>query len=80
VYEKSLEMKHFRVCPYPGEAELAPSWAAGVGRDEKKRAPTEAVGCTIDAGEDGKSEILAYVAAGGGSPPSKSLPMREVDR
>ena len=39
MYEKSLEMKHFRVCPYREEAELAPSWAARVGRDEKKGLP-----------------------------------------
>jgi hypothetical protein len=34
VYEKSLEVRHFLVVPYPEEPELAPSWAAGVGRDE----------------------------------------------
>jgi hypothetical protein len=35
VYDKSLEMRHFRVFPYPEEVELAPSWAAGVARDER---------------------------------------------
>jgi len=35
VYEKSLEMTHSRVFPYPEEADLAPSWAAGVARDRK---------------------------------------------
>jgi hypothetical protein len=62
VYEKSLEMRHFQVCPYPEEAELARCWAAGVGRDEKK-APTEAVGCTIDADQDGKTEILDAIGS-----------------
>jgi hypothetical protein len=37
VYEKSLEMKHFRAFSCPEEAELAPCWAAGVGRDEKMK-------------------------------------------
>jgi hypothetical protein len=26
----------------------------------RETAPTEAVGCTIDAGQDGKTEILVY--------------------
>lgn len=62
MYEKSLEMKPFLVFPYPEEAGLAHSWAAGVARDgkDKKTAPTEAVGCTIDGGQEAKTEILAY--------------------
>jgi hypothetical protein len=41
VYEKSLEMRHFRAFPYPEEAGLASSWAARVARDGrmKKSAP-----------------------------------------
>lgn len=35
VYEKSLEIRHFRVFAYPEEAELAPSWDAAVARDGK---------------------------------------------
>jgi D-alanine-D-alanine ligase-like ATP-grasp enzyme len=34
VSEKLLEMRHFRVLLYPEEPESAPSWAAGVVRDE----------------------------------------------
>jgi len=30
-------MRHFLVVPYREEAGLAPSWAAGVGRDEKMK-------------------------------------------
>jgi hypothetical protein len=46
-------MTQFLVFPFPEEAELAPSWAAGVARDGKdeKNGPTEAVGCTSDAGK-----------------------------
>jgi hypothetical protein len=33
VCEKSLEMRHFGVLPYPEEGELAHSWAPGGGRD-----------------------------------------------
>jgi hypothetical protein len=60
VSEKPLEMRHFQVLTYPEEPELAPSWAAGVARDGKMRqtAPMGAVGCTIDGGQDGKTEIL----------------------
>jgi hypothetical protein len=62
VYEKSLEMRHFRVCPYPDEAELAPSSAARAARDGKdgKKAPTEAAGCIIGSGREAKTEILDY--------------------
>ena len=57
MYEKSLEVRHFRVSPYPEEPELAPCWAAGVARDGKMRetAPTEAVGCTIEGGREAKN-------------------------
>jgi len=48
--------------PYPGEVELAsfpglPEWL-GMERSKKTTA-TEAVGRTMDAGQDGKTEILA---------------------
>ena len=61
VWEESLEMRHFRVSPCPEEAELAPSWAAAVARDgnDEINAPTEAVECTIEGGEEAKTEILA---------------------
>jgi hypothetical protein len=36
VYERSLGMRHFQVLTYLQEAELAPTQAAGVARDEKK--------------------------------------------
>jgi hypothetical protein len=60
VYEKSLEMRHFLVFHYPEEARLAPSWAAGVARDGKMRktGPMGEVGCTIDGGQEAKTEIL----------------------
>jgi hypothetical protein len=47
--------------PYPEEAGLAPLWAAGVAREGKdeETAPTEAVGCIMTAGREGKMEILA---------------------
>lgn len=35
MYEKSLEMRHFRVVTYPEEPDLAPSWAAGAARGGK---------------------------------------------
>jgi len=35
VYEKSLEMMRFRVFRSRRKPELAPSWTAGVARDEK---------------------------------------------
>jgi hypothetical protein len=35
VRENSFEMRHFRVSTYSEEAELAPSWVAGVARDGK---------------------------------------------
>jgi hypothetical protein len=36
-----------------------PTWAAGAGWDQemKEKGSPEAVGCTIDAGQDGKTEI-----------------------
>jgi hypothetical protein len=63
VYEKSLETRHFQVCPYPEEAEPAPSWAAGAGRDErneKNGSDGSEVGSIIAAGQGAKKEILAY--------------------
>jgi len=55
-------MRHFRVCPYPEEAELAASWVAGVARqgNNKRTASTEAIGCTIEGGQDAKTGILVY--------------------
>ena len=49
------------VFPYPEEAGLAPSWAAGVVRDGKDETmvPTEAGGCILPGGSEGKIEILA---------------------
>ncbi len=46
-----MKMRQFLVYPYPQEVGLAPSWAAGVIRDEKneKMVPTEAVGCMLAA-------------------------------
>jgi len=60
VYEKPLEMRHFRVFTYPEEPELAPSGAAGVARDgnNKRTASTEAIARTIEGGQEAKSEIL----------------------
>jgi len=59
VYEKSLEMRHFRVLrirrsqswPLPG-----PPQSLGMER-MKKTAPTEAVGCKIDSDREAKMEI-----------------------
>ena len=55
-----MKMRQFLVFPYPEEAGLAPSWAAGVVRDGKdeKTVPTEAVGCILPGGREGKMEIL----------------------
>ena len=60
VYEKSFELRHSPVFPYPEEAELAPFGlpnALGRGR-MKKTASTEAAGCRIDGAQDAKKEIL----------------------
>jgi hypothetical protein len=53
-------MRHLQVFTYPEEPEVAPSWAAGVARDEKMRqtAPMKAVGFTIEDGQEAKMEIL----------------------
>ncbi len=32
--------RHFRVCPYAEEAELAPPWAAGVAQDGEDKKPS----------------------------------------
>jgi hypothetical protein len=55
-----LKLRQFLVSPYPEEAGLSPSWAAGVARGGKdeKMSRTEAIGCTIAAGYEGKMEIL----------------------
>ena len=46
-----MKMRQFLVYPYPQEVGPAPSWAAGVIRDEKneRMVPTEAVGCMLAA-------------------------------
>jgi hypothetical protein len=56
-------MRQFLVFPYPEEAGLAPSGAARVARDGKdeKTAPTEAVGCILTAGREGKMGILVQL-------------------
>ena len=56
-------MRQFLVFPYPEEAGLAPSGAAGVARDGKdeKTAPTEAVGCILTDGREGKMGILVQL-------------------
>ena len=58
-----MKMRPFLGFPYPEEAGLAPLWASGVawdGKDEKT-APTEAVGCILTAGREGKMEMLVEV-------------------
>jgi hypothetical protein len=64
VSEKALEMRHFWIFPCPEEVELAPSRSAAVGRDKemKKKALTEAVGCTINSSQDGEMEILDNIS------------------
>ena len=54
------------VFPYREEAELAPSWAGGVAGDGKdeKTAHTEAIGRTIDGGQEAKMETLLQSLAG----------------
>jgi hypothetical protein len=56
-------MRQFLVFPYPEEAGLAPSGAAGVARDGKdeKTAPMEAVGCILTAAREGKMGILVQL-------------------
>jgi hypothetical protein len=63
VYEKSLEIRHFRVLPYSKEAELDSFRAAGVARGRKpgKAALTEAVRFTLEGGQDAKMEIFAKI-------------------
>jgi hypothetical protein len=53
-------MRRFRVFPYLKEAERTPSRVAEPARDGKdeKRGPTEAIGCTLDGGQEAKMEIL----------------------
>ena len=60
--EKSLEMRHFRVLTLPEEAEMAPSWAAGVAQDGKdiEEAPTEVAGCIIEGGQEPNMGILDH--------------------
>ena len=59
MYEKSFEMKHFRVFTYPDEPLPRLPKSLGV-RRMKETAPTEAVGCMIDSGQEAKTGILAY--------------------
>jgi len=56
-----LKMRHVRVSPYPEEAGLAlPGPPESFGTERmKETAPTEAVGCIIDGGQEAKTEILA---------------------
>ena len=58
--EKSLKMRHFQAFAHLEEPGVAPSWAAGVARDEKIRqtTPMESVGCTIVLRQAAKKEIL----------------------
>jgi len=60
VCEKSVEMRHFLDFPYPEEA--APNLSGplrSLGMERMKRtAPTEALGYTLDGGEEAKTEIL----------------------
>jgi hypothetical protein len=55
-----MKMRQFLVFPYPEETGLALSWADGVVRDGKdeKMVPTEAVGCRLPGGWEGKMGIL----------------------
>ena len=59
MYEKSLGMRHLRVLRARTRQSWPPSSAAGAARDGKdeENAPTEPVGCTIDARQDSKTEI-----------------------
>jgi len=62
VCEKSLEMRPFLVFRYLEEAAPAlsrPPQSLGMER-MKKAAPTEAVGCTVDGGQEAKTEILVH--------------------
>jgi hypothetical protein len=55
-----MKMRQFLVFPCPEEPRPALSWAAKVVRDGKneKTVPTEAIGCTLVGGREGKMEIL----------------------
>ena len=55
-----MKMRQLLVFPYPEEAGLAPSWAAGIVRDGKdeKTVPTEAVGRMLARGQEGRMEIV----------------------
>ena len=55
MYEKSLEMSHFLVFPYPEEPGLASSWAARVARDRNdENGPTEVIGCILVGSREAK--------------------------
>jgi hypothetical protein len=56
-------MRQFLVFAYPEEAGLVHSWAARVAQDGKdeKTAPTEAVGCILTTGREGKMGILVQL-------------------
>lgn len=60
--EKPLGMRHFWVFRARARQSWSPSSAAGVARDGKdgENAPTEAIGCIIDGGQEAKMEILVY--------------------
>jgi hypothetical protein len=49
--------------PVPGRSRLAPLWAAGVAPEGKNEetAPSEAVGCILTPGREGKLEILGKI-------------------
>src|SRR5512136_1412949 len=59
VSKKSPQMRPSRPLACREKPELALSWAAGVARDGKikKTGPMGEVGCTIDGGQDAKTEI-----------------------
>ena len=55
-----LKIRQFQVFAYQEEAELAlPGPPESLGMERmREAAPTEAVGCTIDGGQEAKTEIL----------------------
>jgi len=60
VYKKSLGMRHFRFSvPGRGRAGPLPRLPESLGMEgTRQKAPKEAVGCTIDASQEAKREIL----------------------
>lgn len=55
--EKSFDMRHFRVSTYPKEPFLGRRGRSGW-KKMKETAPTEAVGCIVDGGQEAKTAIL----------------------